>query len=53
MDFGGVSVSADGLYTLDPMQLLPILTRALQEADAKIEALTTRISQLEQPRASP
>jgi hypothetical protein len=47
MDFAGVSVSPDGLHTLDPMQLLPILTRALQEADAKIEALTARVSQLE------
>lgn len=47
VDFGGVSVTPEGLHTLDPMQLLPILTRALQEADAKIEALAARVSQLE------
>jgi len=35
------------VQTLAPGALIPMLVKALQEADAKIEALTTRIETLE------
>ena len=37
----------DGTQALAPSALVPMLVKALQEADAKIEALTTRITALE------
>ncbi len=42
------SLSSDGKqYGLQYTKFIPILVKALQEADAKIEALTTRITTLE------
>ena len=37
----------DDIQQLAPGNLVPMLVKALQEADAKIEALTTRITTLE------
>ena len=43
-----VALSDDGTsYSLKYERMIPILVKALQEADAKIEALTTRITTLE------
>ena len=39
--------SADGTQGVAPTALIPMLVKALQEADAKINALTTRIEALE------
>ena len=37
----------DGIYTASPSALIPMLVKALQEADDKIDALTARIETLE------
>ena len=39
--------TSDGIYTAAPTALIPMLVKALQEADAKIDALTARIETLE------
>lgn len=39
--------TTDGIYTASPSALIPMLVKALQEADDKIDALTTRIEALE------
>jgi len=39
--------TTDGIYTASPSALIPMLVKALQEADSKIDALTTRIEALE------
>ena len=39
--------TSDGIYTASPTALIPMLVKALQEADDKIDALTTRIEALE------
>jgi hypothetical protein len=46
LDFGGVSQS-DGIHTLDPTQLVPILWKACQELSAKLDALSARVTQAE------
>jgi len=38
---------ADGTQALADGELIPILVKALQEADNKIDALTTRVAALE------
>ena len=42
-----VSVTDDGYYGLDYQRLIPVLTKAIQEQQATIEALTARIAALE------
>jgi hypothetical protein len=42
-----VSVTDDGYYGLDYQRLIPVLTKAIQEQQATIEALTARIEALE------
>ena len=37
----------DGTYTASPSALIPMLVKALQEADDKIDALTARVATLE------
>ena len=39
--------TSDGIYTAAPTALIPMLVKALQEADDKIDALTARIETLE------
>jgi hypothetical protein len=39
--------TTDGIYTASETALIPMLVKALQEADDKIDALTTRIEALE------
>lgn len=39
--------TTDGVYTASPSALIPMLVKALQEADDKIDALTARIETLE------
>ena len=39
--------TTDGIYTASPSALIPMLVKALQEADDKIDALTARIETLE------
>jgi hypothetical protein len=45
--FNGWGVESDGMQTLDYGQFVMPLIKALQEADTKIDALTTRIEALE------
>jgi hypothetical protein len=41
------SVDPDGTQHLSPAELVPMLVKALQEADNKIEALVARVTTLE------
>ncbi len=42
-----VNITDDGYYGLDYQRLIPVLTKAIQEQQATIEALTARIAALE------
>ena len=39
--------TSDGMYNASPSALIPMLVKALQEADDKIDALVARVTTLE------